>query len=181
MAGKMEKIGYGQIEPNRLTAQKTREVYAQLPAAAALKIIENGMALVYDQVKGEVHPVAKLGDRAGVVMNEVILEEASKTNNSDYVMRSYDATIGQTAVAAYPRVYALHLGDSFTTNVVKEGAAAPKAGDTFAADTDGYWAPITSDAVATAELVLTVTPIEAGKNDTLPDGQKAVHFTVTKA
>ena len=28
------QYGYGQVEPNHLSAQKTRQIYAQLPAAA---------------------------------------------------------------------------------------------------------------------------------------------------
>ena len=53
---KMNKVGYGQLEPNRLTAQTTKEVYAQLPADSSLTVIENGMALVYDQVAQNVKP-----------------------------------------------------------------------------------------------------------------------------
>ena len=46
--------GYGQVEPNHLSAQATKEVYAQLPAAADIDILENGQFAKYDYAKGVV-------------------------------------------------------------------------------------------------------------------------------
>ncbi len=46
--------GYGQVEPNHLSAQATKEVYAQLPAAADINILENGQFAKYDYAKGVV-------------------------------------------------------------------------------------------------------------------------------
>lgn len=40
--------GYGQVEPNLLSAQKTGQIYAQLPAAADIKLLENGQFATYD-------------------------------------------------------------------------------------------------------------------------------------
>ena len=34
--------GYGQVEPNHLSAQRTGQIYAQLPAAADIDVLENG-------------------------------------------------------------------------------------------------------------------------------------------
>ena len=34
--------GYGQVEPNHLSAQRTAQIYAQLPAAADITVLENG-------------------------------------------------------------------------------------------------------------------------------------------
>lgn len=34
--------GYGQVEPNHLSAQRTAQIYAQLPAAEAINVLENG-------------------------------------------------------------------------------------------------------------------------------------------
>lgn len=39
--------GYGQVEPNHLTAQRTGEILAQLPAAADIKLLENGQFATY--------------------------------------------------------------------------------------------------------------------------------------
>ena len=40
--------GYGQVEPNLLSAQKTGQIYAQLPAAADIDILENGQFATYN-------------------------------------------------------------------------------------------------------------------------------------
>ena len=40
--------GYGQVEPNHLSAQRTGQIYAQLIADKDLGVIENGMFLKYD-------------------------------------------------------------------------------------------------------------------------------------
>jgi hypothetical protein len=44
--------GYGQVEPNHLSAQKTAQIYAQLPAAADIDILEQGQFVKYDYAKG---------------------------------------------------------------------------------------------------------------------------------
>jgi len=43
--------GYGQVEPNHLSAQATKEVYAQLPAKKEIEILENGQFAKYDYAK----------------------------------------------------------------------------------------------------------------------------------
>ena len=40
--------GYGQVEPNHLSAQATKEVYAQLPAEKNIAVLENGQFVKYD-------------------------------------------------------------------------------------------------------------------------------------
>lgn len=40
--------GYGQLEPNRLSAQYTGQIYGQLPAAAGIDILEQGQFVKYD-------------------------------------------------------------------------------------------------------------------------------------
>lgn len=46
--------GYGQVEPNHLSAQRTGQVYAQLPAAEDIELLENGQFVKYDYAKGVV-------------------------------------------------------------------------------------------------------------------------------
>lgn len=45
---KANGYGYGQVEPNHLSAQATKEVYAQLPAKKDIKILENGQFVKYN-------------------------------------------------------------------------------------------------------------------------------------
>jgi hypothetical protein len=42
------EYGYAQVEPNHLSAQRTGQIYAQLPAAADIDVLENGQFAVYD-------------------------------------------------------------------------------------------------------------------------------------
>lgn len=63
--------GYAQVEPNHLSGQATKEVYAQLPAAADIKVLEQGQFAKYDYLNGEVNFTGK-GDWM-LVYNEIKL------------------------------------------------------------------------------------------------------------
>ncbi len=51
--------GYGQVEPNHLSAQRTAEIYAQLPADKDIKVLENGQFVKYDYANGVVNFTGK--------------------------------------------------------------------------------------------------------------------------
>ena len=53
-AGYVE-LGYGQVEPNHLSAQRTGQIYAQLPANKDITLLENGQFVKYDYAKNEVN------------------------------------------------------------------------------------------------------------------------------
>ena len=42
------EFGYGQVEPNHLSAQRTGQIYAQLPANPDIQILEQGQFVKYD-------------------------------------------------------------------------------------------------------------------------------------
>lgn len=42
------EFGYGQVEPNHLSAQRTGQIYAQLPANPDIEILEQGQFVKYD-------------------------------------------------------------------------------------------------------------------------------------
>ena len=46
--------GYGQVEPNHLSAQRTGQIYAQLPVKADIKVLENGQFVKYNYADGVV-------------------------------------------------------------------------------------------------------------------------------
>lgn len=52
---KFVKFGYGQVEPNHLSAQRTAQVYAQLPAASDIDVLEQGQFVKYDYANGVVN------------------------------------------------------------------------------------------------------------------------------
>lgn len=47
--------GYGQVEPNHLSAQRTGQIFAQLPAKADIEVLENGQFAKYDYRNSEVN------------------------------------------------------------------------------------------------------------------------------
>lgn len=49
------KHGYGQVEPNHLSAQRTGQIYAQLPADKNIEVLENGQFVKYDYKEGLVN------------------------------------------------------------------------------------------------------------------------------
>ena len=49
------QYGFGQVEPNHLSAQRTAQVYAQLPAAKDINVLEQGQFVKYDYAKGVVN------------------------------------------------------------------------------------------------------------------------------
>ena len=67
----MIRKGFGQVEPNHLSAQRTGQIYAQLPANEDIEILENGEFVKYDYANNEVN---KSGEGEWMlVFNEVKL------------------------------------------------------------------------------------------------------------
>lgn len=53
------EVGYGQVEPNHLSAQRTAQIYAQLPAASNIDVLEQGQFVKYDYANGLVNFTGK--------------------------------------------------------------------------------------------------------------------------
>ena len=49
---KFVERGYGQVEPNHLSAQRTGQIYAQLPADKNIEMLQNGQFVKYDYSAG---------------------------------------------------------------------------------------------------------------------------------
>ena len=143
--------GYGQVEPNQLSAQKTGQIYASLPLASDVDILQNGEFMYYDYKSGTV--TANGVGEPMLVFNEVKLYEPFwQTSYKDFAMirvgdnyvTSKLATEGYgdgsetTGVAPNPghsdwqagyrmngiapRLFKTNVGDIFTTNMVETGA-----------------------------------------------------------
>lgn len=104
--------GYGQVEPNHLSGQATKEIYAQLPCAEDINILENGQFAKYDYENGEVNFTGD-GDWF-LVFNEVKVYEARETD-ADWAMKIENYTDRKSMV---PRLYATKVGDIYTTNMI---------------------------------------------------------------
>ena len=118
----MKRIGYGQVEPNHLSAQRTGQIYAQLPANKDLKILENGMFVKYDYANNEVNLT---GDGEWMlVLNEVKLyDDTWGESYKDYAMQSVNFYNGEMV----PRLFKTNVGDIFTTNCLVKGNTSSKA------------------------------------------------------
>lgn len=94
--------GYGQVEPNRLNAAFNGKVFAQLPAAADIEILENGQFVKYNYAAG----VCNFSTEASsgpwmMVFNEVKVYDP-REGDADFAMikNNYNARVyspvGQT-------------------------------------------------------------------------------------
>ena len=113
----MERIGYGQVEPNHLSAQRTGQIYAQLPAASTLTTLENGQFVKYDYVNKEVN-LTGAGEWM-MVFNEVKLYDGYRETYKDFALTADNSADG----AIYPRVFKTNVGDIYTTNCLYAAGA----------------------------------------------------------
>lgn len=64
---KYVEFGYGQVEPNHLSAQRTGQIYAQLPADPDIEILEQGQFVKYDYAADVNGDSNGLGNGIGLV------------------------------------------------------------------------------------------------------------------
>ena len=112
----IKRIGFGQVEPNHLSAQRTGQIYAQLPANKDIKVLENGQFVKYDYANNEVNFTGE-GEWM-LVFNEVKLyDDAWRESYKDFALQTVNFTEGVMT----PRLFKTNVGDIYTTNCV--GAA----------------------------------------------------------
>jgi hypothetical protein len=142
--------GYGQVEPNQLSAQKTGQIYASLPLDANVQVLQNGEFMYYDYKSGTVTADATVGEPM-LVFNEIKLYEPFwQTSYKDFAMirvgdnyvtsrlateaygensdKNQAATInpshteyGYRMDGIAPRLVKTNIGDIYTTNMVATG------------------------------------------------------------
>ena len=145
-----KRNGYGQVEPNQLSAQKTGQIYASLPLDNDVKILQNGEFMYYDYAANKVSADDSTGvNEPMLVFNEIKLYEPFwRTSYKDFAMirvgdnyvtsklatEKYGDGSLTTGVNANPehteypyrmdgiapRLFKTNIGDLFTTNMVKE-------------------------------------------------------------
>ena len=124
----MKRIGFGQVEPNHLSAQRTSQIYAQLPAASSINVLENGQYVKYDYANGEVNFTGE-GEWM-MVFNEIKLyDDRWRETYKDFAMRKENYTEGSDDIThsgvgplkgqMVPRVIKTNIGDIYTTNCLK--------------------------------------------------------------
>lgn len=165
----LEKKGYGQVEPNHLSAQRTGQIYAQTPVNEAITELENGVFLKLNTSNNT------LGvDGSGewmLVYNEVKLYDNQRQGYKDFVVKA-DETVGGKI---YPRMFKTNVGDIFTTNMIEAGLGVgdqvtPTAG---VGEEVGILKPVAAG--ADPDMVFEVLKIT-----TMPDGQPGVKVVRVK-
>lgn len=180
----MDRIGFGQVEPNHLSAQRTSQIYAQLPANKDIDVLENGQYVKYDLVNGEVNFTGE-GEWM-MVFNEVKLyDDRWRETYKDFAMRKENYTEGSDSIThsgvgplkgqMTPRVIKTNVGDIYTTNCLEKANTDGKSkitmtdvsvGDKLTPNAQGYLAAAEDD---TTGMIWIVTKIY-----TMADGQPAV-------
>ena len=65
--------GYGQVEPNQLSAQKTGQIYASLRLDEEVNVLQNGEFMYYDYANGTVNAGKEAGEGTVATMGEPYL------------------------------------------------------------------------------------------------------------
>ena len=170
MATTIKRIGFGQVEPNHLSAQGNRQIYAQLPLDSSINILENGQFMKYDYANGKVGLTGDVSEYF-LVFNEVkVYDERDSYKDFAMIKKNY---VGEEI---YPRLFKTNVGDIYTTNCVGAANTSKDAeyagidlevGDKLKVDTStGYL--VKDNAVSTGMIWQVV------KEYTMPDGQPGV-------
>ena len=178
----IKRLGFGQVEPNHLSAQRTSQIYAQLPAAADIKVLENGQFVKYDYANGVCN-----FEGAGewmMVFNEIKLyDDFWRETYKDFAMQEKNYTPGTDEIEhnglgpfkgqMVPRVIKTNVGDIYTTNAVGGANVAGnveyegielEVGDEISPNAEGFLSPDGDGSVV----------FQVVKVYTLADGQPAV-------
>ena len=108
------KEGFGQLEPNHLSAQRNGQIYAQLPCESSMEVLQNAQFVKYDYAEGEVN-FTGAGEWM-LVFNEVKLYDP-RHSYKDFALQKKNCVGG----IMVPRVMKTMVGDIFTTNLVDNG------------------------------------------------------------
>ena len=155
------KEGFGQLEPNHLSAQRNGQIYAQLPCESSMEVLQNAQFVKYDYAEGEVN-FTGAGEWM-LVFNEVKLYDP-RHSYKDFALQKKNCVGGEMV----PRVMKTMVGDIFTTNLVdaKEKDTTLAVGDKLVVGTTGI---LEYSAAPGAGMVWQVAKVY-----TMADGQPAV-------
>ena len=159
--------GYGQVEPNHLSAQRTGQIYAQLPMG--VDMLENGQFAKYDYKEGKVN-VTGAGEWMLVYNAVKVYDDVKGEYEADYAMikpTTANGPVAGVSTDVVPRLFKTNIGDIFTTNTIKDSASGIAAGDTLYVGDDGYLTETKGTNSGDMEW-------QVVKVYTMPDGQRGV-------
>lgn len=123
--------GYGQVEPNHLSAQRTGQIYAQLPAVDTIDLLENGQFVKYNYADGVV-------DFAGegewmLVYNEVkVYRDYEGDHDFALIKKNYNARVYSPVDADSLKIGQARDYSNFAqAGVAPDGTANPFGVETY--------------------------------------------------
>ena len=187
----LTRKGYGQVEPNQLSAQSTGQIFASLPLDETVAVLQNGEFMYYDGVAGKVTGTSNNVTEPYLVFNEEKIYTDWGTRKDFAMIREVDnyytenevtneerkGTTGAKVIAQQnsgyrldgfaPRLFKVNIGDIFTTNMVALGDynVGDKLVPTFNATSNTL---VLSTGAGTENVYLVL------KTTTMPDGQPAL-------
>lgn len=84
------EYGYGQVEPNHLSAQRTGQIYGQLPANKNINLLENGQFVKYDYAAGDFGEVDFVGKGEWMLVYNEIKLYREEQGDCEFAMRKDD-------------------------------------------------------------------------------------------
>lgn len=157
-----KRIGYGQVEPNQLSGIKTGQIFASLPLAKNVNVIQNGEFMYYDYVSGTVSAEDSTSvAEPMLVYNEIKIYEPWLSYKDFAMIRVGDNYV--TSNAAVGRVTSANVdGTVYGDGATNKGADIDPAHTEYGYRMDGI-APrlvktnvgdiFTTNMVATGDLV----------------------------
>lgn len=125
-----KRKGFGQVEPNHLSARYTGQIYAQLPAkdasGNAITQLENGQFLKYDYANGCASNNNASAGEWMLVFNEEKLYDERYQNHRHFALKNTDFTDN----LIHPRLLKTNVGDIFTTNTFRTAGSNDAEGVT---------------------------------------------------
>lgn len=196
MASKqINRIGYGQVEPNHLSGIVTGQILAQLPTDSAMgDIIENGRFAKYDYASGTIKADAETKGEWMLIYNEQKYYDEREQSLKDFAMIRKDFTPGRYDMKdnsldskgkgeIYPRLVSVLMGDIFTTNCFGKNEGGSRTAVTGETVTEGEYVKVGDDGYLKAESSFDGTDVplfQVVKIYTMPDGQDGVKLMRVK-
>lgn len=202
MAQLLTKVGYGQVEPNRIQGMLQGRILADVAVKPADYVtlgkgVQNGIVLAWHPgVSGDVASNLKDGELAipaasdtayYLIYTDVSLH-SEYLSNKDFVLTAEPGNIYAGREAAYnphfnpteaskqtvvPRGIGLTIGDVFTTNMIEtEDGNLPNVGTALKLNASGVFS--TSGTLSGLEA-------KVAQKTTMADGQPAVKLVITQA
>ena len=165
-----KRIGYGQVEPNQLSGIKTGQIFASLPLAKNVNVIQNGEFMYYDYVSGTVSAEDSTSvAEPMLVYNEIKIYEPWLSYKDFALIRVGDNYV--TSNAAVGRVTSANVdGTVYGDGATTEGAEINPAHTEYGYRMDGIAPRLVKTNVGdifTTNMVATGDNVTYSKGDIL--------------